>query len=487
MSGDYRAALPRHRELFVAGGWVATAAGGGAETWNPATGETLGIVAQADAFDVDRAVKAAWDGFVEWRVLTPLARGRILREAAAIVRANGRELALIDSANTGNPIREMIHDAEIAATSIEYFAGLATELKGETLPMGPNALNYTVREPLGVIVRINAYNHPFLFAGMRMGAPLAAGNSLIVKPPEQAPLSSLRLAELIGHLFPPGVFSVLPGGQECGQALVEHPLVAKVGVIGSVPTGKAVYRSGAGTLKKLALELGGKNAMIAYPDADPDKIAAGAVRGMNFGWAGQSCGSTSRLFLHDAVHDAVLERIVAALAKVKPGIPTDEATTMGCLVSAVQRDKVLSYIDIAQAEGARLVTGGKAPNDPALANGYFIEPTVFADVRPDMRIAREEVFGPILAVIRWTDEADMLRAVNASELGLTASIWTNDLKTAHRAAAAVQAGYVWINHCSNHFLGAPFGGYKQSGLGREESIEELLDSSQVKNVHVTLD
>lgn len=487
MSDEIQAALPANRNLFYAGGWRKPAAGTTGETFNPATGASLGAYAIADTADVDAAVRAAQGGFAEWRVLKPLARGRILREAAAIIRANGRELALIDSAETGNPVREMVADAEISAVSLEYFAGLANELKGSTLPMGPDSLNYTVREPLGVVVRINAYNHPFLFAGMRMGAPLAAGNSVIIKPPEQAPLSSLRLAELVGHLFPDGVLSVLPGGLECGEALATHPLVAKVGVIGSVPTGKAVYRSGAGTLKKLALELGGKNAMIGYPDADPCKLAAGAIRGMNFGWCGQSCGSTSRLFLHDDVHDLVLEQIVALLADVRPGIPTDFATTMGCLVSKAQYDKVLSYISIAKEEGARLVTGGGRPDDPALARGFFIEPTIFADVTPAMRIASEEIFGPVLSVIRWRDEAEMIAAVNASELGLTASIWTRDLVTAHRTAAAVQAGFVWVNTCSNHFLGAPFGGYKQSGLGREESIEELLDSSQIKNVHVALD
>lgn len=486
MTDTYRAALPRNRALYYGGGWHAPLGKGTGETFNPATGESLGAVPVAGRDDVDAAIEAAHAGFAEWRAMPPLARARILREAGAIVRANGRELALIDSAETGNPVREMLADAEISALSLEYFAGLATELKGSTLPMGPNSLNYTVREPLGVVVRINAYNHPFLFAGMRMGAPLAAGNSVVIKPPEQAPLSSLRLAELIGPLFPAGVLTVLPGGRECGEALVTHAGVAKVGVIGSVPTGQAVYRSGAATLKKLALELGGKNAMIGFPDADPDKLAAGALRGMNFSWCGQSCGSTSRLFLHDSIHDVVLEKLVTALAAIRPGIPTDFNTSMGCLVSKAQYEKVLSYIDIAKAEGARLVAGGKRPEDPALANGYFIEPTVFADVRPDMRVASEEIFGPVLSVIRWSDEAEMINAVNASELGLTASIWTSDLNTAHRAAAAVQAGFIWVNTCSNHFIGAPFGGYKMSGLGREESIEELLESSQLKNVHIAL-
>jgi betaine-aldehyde dehydrogenase len=480
------AILPTHRGLFYGGAWRSAQSGGTCETHNPALGQSLGAVEQADASDVDIAVHAAVAGFAEWRVLTPLARARILKEAAAIVRANARELGLLDSANTGNPVREMALDVEASATSLEYFAGLATELKGATHPMGPGSLNYTIREPLGVVVRIGAYNHPFLFAAMKIGAPLAAGNSVIVKPPEQAPLSTLRLAELIGHLFPAGVFSVLPGGRACGEALSTHPLVAKVGVIGAVSTGQNVYRSGAQTLKKLSLELGGKNAMIAFPDADLDKLVNGVVRGMNFTWCGQSCGSTSRLFLHDSIHDEVLARVVDAVERIRPGIPTDPATEMGCLISKAQLEKVQSYVDIARAEGARLMTGGRRPNDPALSGGFFFLPTVFADVRSDMRITREEVFGPILSVIRWSDREQMMREVNGTDLGLTASIWTRDLVTAHQTASAVQAGFVWVNQASSHFLGAPFGGYKMSGIGREESIDELFESSQIKNVNIAL-
>ena len=280
---------------------------------------------------------------------------------------------------------------------------------------------------------------------MRAGAPLAAGCSLIIKPPEQAPLSSLRLAELIGPLFPPGVFNVVAGGRECGEALVAHPGVAKVGLIGSVPTGRAVLRGAAETMKKVGLELGGKNALIAYPDADPARVAAGVVRGMNFTWCGQSCGSTSRAFLHDSLHDAVLEQVVDRVRAIRPGLPTRFDSEMGCLVSRAQYDKVLRYVAWGQEDGARLVCGGVPPADPALANGLFIEPAVFADVTPAMRIAREEIFGPVLSVFRWSHEADMLDAVNAVEYGLTASIFTNDLATAHRTAARVEAGYVWVN------------------------------------------
>jgi betaine-aldehyde dehydrogenase len=348
-------------------------------------------------------------------------------------------------------------------------------------------LNYTRREPLGVVARIVAYNHPLMFAAVKIGAPLAAGNTVIVKPPEQAPLSSLRMAELIGSVFPPGVLNVLPGGKACGQALSTHPQIAKVTLIGSVPTGKAIMRSAADTLKPVLLELGGKNALIVYPDADLDQVVTGAVKGMNFTWAGQSCGSTSRMFLHESVYDQVLPRVIQRIQEQhKPGIPIDFATTMGPVVSQAQLDKVLHYIEVGKQDGAKLLLGGKRCTEAHLKDGYFVEPTVFGDVKPGMRLAQEEVFGPILSVFRWSDENQLFDAVNGVDYGLTCSIWTRDLKTAHRAAARAQAGYVWINNASQHFFAAPFGGYKQSGIGREECFEELLEFTQIKNINVTL-
>jgi betaine-aldehyde dehydrogenase len=478
--------LPEHRDLFYGGGWHVPAKNKRVGTINPSTGESLGEVGWGDAEDVDHAVKAAYRGFRTWRAMKPLERAKILREVAQLIRKHGRELALIDSANCGNPIREMVRDAEFGATSIDFFAGLATEVKGDTIPMGSDALNYTVREPLGVVVRINAYNHPFLFATMKIGAPLIAGNTIVVKPPEQAPLSTLRLAEIIGPLFPEGVFNVICGGRDCGEALVTHPRVAKVALIGSVPTGKAILKSTADTMKKVTLELGGKNALIAFPDADPAEVASAAVRGMNFTWCGQSCGSTSRAFLHESIYDRVLDKIIAAARAIKPGRPTDDATEMGCLVSKAQFDKVMGYIAAGQAEGAKLVAGGKKPDDPKLAKGFYIEPAIFAGVTPQMRIAKEEIFGPVLSVFKWRDDDEMFEAVNAVDYGLTTSIWTKDLKTAHRAAARVEVGFVWINTVGAHFLGAPFGGYKQSGMGREESADELLEYTQIKNVNVAL-
>jgi betaine-aldehyde dehydrogenase len=478
--------LPEHRGAYYGGAWHAPKYGREVDVINPATGESLRPVAECTADDVNAAVAAAKRAFIEWRDVLPLERARILKRAAALLREHAEELAMIDAADCGNPFTEMVRDATVAAAQIDYFAGLVTEMKGASIPMGPDVVNFSIRQPLGVVGRIIPFNHPFMFCAGKSAAPLAAGNTIVVKPPEQAPLSSLRLAELIGGLFPPGVFNVVPGGKEVGAALAGHPDVAKVALIGSVPTGRAVMRTAADTLKKIMLELGGKNALIAYPDADVDEVAEGVIGGMNFTWCGQSCGSTSRAFLHESIHDAVIERMKIRIARFKPGIPTDPATTMGAIISKVQLDRILGYIESAKSEGARLVHGGKRPSDPALANGFFVEPTVFADVTPNMKIAHEEIFGPVLAVFKWSDEAKMLEEVNSVEYGLTGSIWTNDLSTAHRTAAAVQAGYIWINEVSKHFLGAPFGGYKQSGIGREECMEELLSFTQEKNIHLRL-
>jgi betaine-aldehyde dehydrogenase len=292
--------------------------------------------------------------------------------------------------------------------------------------------------------------------------------------------------ELADGIFPPGVLNVLSGGRECGEALAAHPDTPVVTLIGSVPTGRAVAASASSRLKHIVLELGGKNALIVFPDADIERAIESAVRGMNFTWCGQSCGSTSRLFLHDSVYEQVLAAVIAGAANYVPGIPTDPKTTMGSIVSKTQQDKVLSYVQVGIDGGARLVLGGDVPKNPLLANGFFVNPTIFADVTSDMRLAREEVFGPILSVFRWTDEDKMFADVNDVEYGLTASIHTRDLATAHRAASRVEAGYVWINNASTHFYGAPFGGYKQSGIGREECLDELLGFTQQKNVNITL-
>jgi betaine-aldehyde dehydrogenase len=476
--------LPEHRGVYYGGSWHEPLSGRFAQTLDPSSGEPLGEVAVGGAADVDAAVAAARTGFHAWSAIAPLERARLLREVATRLRSHAPELALLDAANCGNPVREMTSDALVGAAQIDFFAGLVTEMKGTSIPMGPDAVNFSVREPVGVVARIVPFNHPFMFAAGKSAAPLAAGNAVVIKPPDQAPLSALRLAELIDGLLPPGVLNIVPGDRATGAALAAHRDVAMVAIIGSIAAGRAVMRAASETVKPLLLELGGKNALIAFADTDPDDVAGAAIAGMNFTWCGQSCGSTSRAFIHASIYDAVLERIAARIGHFQPGPATDPATTMGAIVSRAQRDRILAYIDAAKQEGARLLCGGKPPADPRLAAGFFVEPTVFADVTPAMRIAREEIFGPVLAVLPWSDEAAMLEAVNGVEYGLTCSIWTKDLSTAHRTAAAVQVGYVWINEVGRHFLGAPFGGVKQSGFGREECLAELLSFTQEKNIHL---
>src|SRR5499425_3471863 len=452
--------LPSHRDPYYAGRWQRPKSDRYVDAISPGTGESLGKVVDGSVADAEAAIAAAKAAFREWRRVLPLERAKMLRAIADVLRKNGEELAMIDAADCGNPYAEMVRDAQMGAAQLEFVAGLVTEMKGASIPMGPDAVNFSVREPLGVVARIIPFNHPFMFCAGKSAAPLAAGNTVIVKPPEQAPLSSLRLAELIGGLLPPGAFNVVPGGQKAGQRLASHPDVAMIALIGSVPTGRAVMKAASDTVKRTMLELGGKNALIAYGDADPDEVAAAVIGGMNFTWCGQSCGSTSRAFIHEKIYDAVIARVKEKIKYYKPGIPTDPATTMGAIVTRQQFDRVMSFIDSAKSEGAQLITGGGPPADPALKGGFYIEPTVFA-VTDKNRIAREEIFGPVLGVFKWRDEAKMIETVNAVEYGLTASIWTNDLNTAHRTALAVQAGYVWINEVSKHFLGAPFGGIKQ--------------------------
>ena len=479
--------LPAHRALYYGGAWHASDGGREAPVTSPSTGESLGSASDASGEDVDHAVAAARMGFLRWRDTKPEERAKAIRKAAAILREHAEELALIEALDTGNPVSAMLYDVAISADMMELFAGLVTEIKGSTIPVGPGSLHYTLREPLGVVARIGAFNHPLLFVAGKCAAPLASGNSLIVKPSDTTPLTALRIAELWDGVFPAGVFNVVTGGRDAGAALATHAGVAKIGFIGSVNAGRAVMSSASATLKVLTLELGGKNALIACADAKPSEIGDGVVRGMNFRYVtGQSCNSTSRVYLHDDLYDAALSEIVDRVRRIRIGLPTERETEMGCLSSQAQYDKTLAYIKLGIEGGARLAYGGKRPLDPRLARGFFFEPTVFADVTDDMRIAREEIFGPVVSVLRWSDEDDVVNRVNALDVGLTCSIWTHDLSRAHRLAARVEAGYVWINGASQHWIGVPFGGYKQSGMGREESIDELLACTQLKTVNVML-
>ena len=480
--------MPKHKELFYNGSWHNPTSSTYEETHNPGIGEVICKVAQASSSDVDAAVQAAHAAFPSWRSTPPSQRTALLRKAAEALRKHAAELALLDALNTGNPVAEMLSDANVAAANLDYFAGLIPMLKGETIPQTDETFHYTLREPLGVVARIVAFNHPVMFAGGKIAAPLAAGNTVIVKPPDQAPLGVLCLAEILADVFPPGVLSVLPGGAECGKALSTHPLVRKVTLIGSVPTGKAIQRAAADTLKPTLLELGGKNALLAFPDADIEKLVVGVARGMNFTWAGQSCGSTSRVFLHESHHDEVLEKVVQYVKKeYQAGSPTDMSTTMGPVISKAAQDRVLSYIKSAKSEGARLVTGGKIPElSSDIQKGYFIEPTIFADVKPDMRISREEIFGPVMSVFRWNDEEELMRQVNDTQYGLTASVYTRSISTAQNVVKKIEAGFVWVNQVGRHFLGVPFGGVKESGGGREESLDELFSFTQIKSVNISL-
>lgn len=474
-----------HRDLYYGGAWHKPQ-GGYLDTLNPGTGESLGPCAEANTADINAAVAAAHKAFPQWSRTKPADRAAMLRKVAAILRENATELAMLDAINCGNPVAEMTRDVLSAANQFEFFAGLVTEIKGDTLPMGEGVVNLSVREPFGVVGRIVAYNHPLMFTAAKSAAPLAAGNTVIMKPPYQAPLSAYRFMELIDGIFPPGVLSIMSGGTECGSALTAHPDVPYVSLIGSVPTGRAVARSAAERLKHVLLELGGKNPCIVYGDADMERAIAGAISGMNFTWCGQSCGSTSRLFLHESIHDEVVAGILKKISYFKPGIPTHHATTMGALISRTHQQKVMDYIALGIQEGATLAYGGKIPSEPELQGGFFVEPTIFTGVTQDMRIANEEIFGPVLSVIKWSDEEEMLEQVNRVEYGLTAAIFTKDLTQAHRTASRVQSGFIWVNNAGPHFLGTGYGGYKQSGLGREESIEELLSFTQSKNINITL-
>ena len=475
-------------DCLIGGELVGAAGGKTFPTFNPATGEKLADVPDCQARDVDRAVEAARKAYPQWRRLTPPERAVYCRRFAERLRARAEVYATLDALDSGNSLQAMRSDVATAARMNDYFAGLALELKGETIPANSQTFNFTLREPYGVVARIIPFNHPILFAGSRIAAPLVAGNTLVLKPAEQTPLSALEMAHDLKEIFPPGVVNIISGdGPNAGAPLVKHPDVRRIAFTGSVEVGREIMRAAADGLKTVSLELGGKNPMIIFPDVNLDKAVASAFSGMNYCWVqGQSCGSTSRLFLHADIHDAFLARLVERVKAVRIGLPTDEATEMGCLVSQQQFDKVMSYIALGKKEGARLMTGGERPSDPALQHGHFVLPTVFDQVDYRMRLAQEEIFGPVQSVITWKNEEELTRMANSVLYGLTASIWTRDFPTAYRLAQEIEAGYVWINDSSRHFTGVPFGGYKQSGLGREESLAELLGFTQIKSVNVNL-
>ena len=477
--------LPKNLRLYYGGQWHVPH-GGYAPTFNPATNTALAEAPVADAKDVDACVQAARRAFPAWRAATPESRCEVLCKIAQVIRAHIPALALLDSANNGNPVSFIARNLEYAVGLIEYFAALALEVKASTYPTAANLLRFSVREPYGVCARLVAYNHPALFLAAKLAPALAAGNCVVMKAPDQAPLSSLLLLELIQEVVPPGVVNLLTGTRECGEALTRHPEVPMVTLIGGASTGRAIMRSASDGLKRVLLELGGKNALVVYPSADLDAAAAAAVSGMSFGWAGQSCGSTSRLFLHEDIYDRVLDKVIEGATRFVPGIPTKPETTMGALISQTHLTRVLDYIACAKEQGAKLVSGGTRPQAEELENGNFVTPTIFSEVTPSMTVATEEIFGPVLSVLRWRDEERMITGVNGVEYGLTTALYTGDTAEGLRAAAHIQAGCIGINSMAFHSLGSPFGGYKQSGIGREECLEEMLEFTQLKTYAVEI-
>ncbi|MEA2467888.1 MAG: betaine-aldehyde dehydrogenase [Thermoleophilaceae bacterium] len=476
-------------KMLVGGELVPARSGATFTTWSPSTLDPIAEVPDPAAEDIDEIVQAAARGAEEWGRMSVQDRAKAVRRLTEALAEHEAELGFLDALDGGNPVTAMRGDVRMSVELMQLYTDWALELKGETIPATPDHLHYTVREPYGVVVRIVPYNHPLMFAAARSAAPLVAGNSVIVKAPDQTPLSALRLGEIWKDLLPPGVFSVVGGqGATVGDALVRHPLVRRIAFIGSVPTGQAIMRAAAESgVKNVTLELGGKNPMIAFPDADVDRVIDGAVRGMNFHWtAGQSCGSNSRLLLHESLVDKVLPGVIEGVEAVRMGSPLDPDTQMGTMVSQAQFDKVMRYIGYGRDQGATLLTGGGRPEGAEFERGHYIAPTVFGDVTPDMRIAQEEIFGPVMSVLTFRDEDEAVALANGVDYGLTASVWTNDLRRAHRMAARVASGFVWVNDSSKHFPGAPFGGYKNSGVGREEGLEEMLSFTQVKTVNVNL-
>jgi 2-formylbenzoate dehydrogenase len=448
---------------------------------NPSTGAEIAQAPDCTAQEVDSAVRAAEKAQLPWGQRTPRERGRLLRDLGRHLLEHRDELAMLDTLDSGAPLAVMKADVEAAVELIEIFADYAVALGGSTLPVSRN-LHFTTNEPFGVVARIGAFNHPFFFAASKVAAPLIAGNSVVLKAPDQTPLSSLRFAELCADVLGPDLVITVSGrGSVSGSALVRHPSIRRIGFIGSPQTGRLIQRDAADSgVKHVSLELGGKNAQIVMPDADLEAAAHAAVAGMNFtSTAGQSCGSTSRLLLHESIAEEVLDRVAQIVAGIVVGDPTDPATTMGSVSSQEQYEKSLRFIEAAVSEGGRVVCGGGRP-PTAPSEGWFLQPTVVADVGPESTLGQEEVFGPVLAVMTFRDEDDAVRIANNVQFGLTASIWTRDLQTAHRLARAVEAGYVLINSHARHFWGLPFGGTKDSGIGREESLEELMSYTELK-------
>jgi acyl-CoA reductase-like NAD-dependent aldehyde dehydrogenase len=480
----------RTYQLLIGGRWVDAASGKTFEDLNPTTGEVLAKIAEAEAEDVHRAVAAARIAFEEgpWGRMPGSERGKILIRIADLLEREADAIARLESQDNGRPVRETSAQSAIVARWYRYFAGWADKIEGETIPVEGPYLNYTLRVPLGVVGQITPWNHPLLIATKKVAPALAAGNTIVLKPSELAPLSVLEFGRICQEAgLPDGVLNILPGfGPTAGKALCEHADVAKIDVTGSTATGQAVTRLAAGTMKRVSCELGGKAPNIVFPDADLGAAVNGALFA-GFIAQGQTCIQGARLFLHTAIHDAFLERFVAKARRIRVGDPLRSETQMGPQISRPQLEKIHGYVEIGRAEGAKLVLGGSYPEDPALRRGFFYTPTVFDGVRNSMRLAQEEIFGPVVAVLRFQDEAEAIREANTIPFGLGAAVWTRDVRRAHRVAQAIHAGVVWINDYHRIDPASPWGGFKMSGIGRENGLEAIRQYTEVKSIWVNLD
>jgi acyl-CoA reductase-like NAD-dependent aldehyde dehydrogenase len=476
------------KQLLIGGEWRDAEGGKTMPVVNPATEEVIAEVASASRADVDaavRAARAAFDG--PWGQMSARERGRLVWKLGERLLEKADEVARLETLHNGKPIMESRHvEIPMAAECLQYFAGWADKIHGETVPVKGKALVYTLREPLGVVAAIVPWNFPLLLAVWKVAPALATGNTVILKPASQTPLTAIALGELaIDVGFPPGVLNVVTGsGATVGQAIVEHPGISKVAFTGDTSTGKGIMRSAADTLKHLTLELGGKSPNIVFPDADLDAAVRGATVGIFYG-KGEVCAAGSRLLVDKSIKDQFIAKVAERTKKMVPGDPMDPKTRLGAISSKGQMERVLGYIDTARQEGASLVAGGSRA-DIGTGKGYFLQPTVFADVTPSMTIAREEIFGPVLAAIEFADVDEAIARANDSVYGLAAGVWTKDIKKAHYVASKLQAGTVWVNTYNVYDTAAPFGGYKQSGFGREMSLHALEHYTQVKTVWVDL-
>ena len=453
------------------------------EVTNPSNGEKLCDVPISDNQELELAVQSAAKAQKIWEKKSLNQRVDALLKLCSRIEERAEEFALIDSYDAGNALTGMRKDVTMSIENIKYFCGLVREVKGETFSMEPKHLNFTRYQPYGVVLKINPFNHPFRFCVEKIAAPLLMGNSLVIKNSEQAPISPLKWCELLKDIFPDGLINVVTGGPEGGSFLVKHPLIKRIGVISSVNTGIAVNKDAAPYLKNVSLELGGKNPLMVFDDADPEFAADLAIKGMNLSRQGQSCSSTSRVLVHKSLKEDFVKHLVEKAKKIPVGLPWIETNEIGPIVSKRQFDKVMEYIETGKKEGAKLVLGGDNPQDPELKNGFFINPTIFTDVKPDMTIAKEEIFGPVISVLTWESYEELIEIANSTLYGLTAMIATNSLSNAMKTAEDIEAGYVWVN-TFGRYSGAPYGGWKLSGLGVEECFDEMKSYAKLKNINM---